>query len=126
MIIGKDINEKYDVFVQFIQTYEGVEGDSASVSVATAIISALSNNPINQSFAMTGSLSVRGEVLPVGGVTNKIEAAISAGISDVIVPFSNKDDIVLDRAQIKKINIHYAKNIEDVLNLALKKKIKWK
>ena len=123
---GKDINEKYDVFVQFIQTYEGVEGDSASVSVATAIISALTNNPINQSFAMTGSLSVRGEVLPVGGVTNKIEAAISAGISDVIVPFSNKDDIVLDKSQIKKINIHYAKNIEDVLNLALKKKIKWK
>ena len=123
---GKDINEKYDVFVQFIQTYEGVEGDSASVSVATAIISALTKNPVDQSFAMTGSLSVRGEVLPVGGVTNKIEAAIAAGLKDVIVPLSNKEDIVLDKKQLKKINIHYAQNIGDVLKLALKKKIKWK
>ena len=75
---GKDIKEKYDIFVQFIQTHEGVEGDSASIAVATAIISALQKIPIKQDTAMTGSLSVRGEVLAVGGVSAKIEAAIDA------------------------------------------------
>ncbi|HLC32994.1 MAG TPA: ATP-dependent protease LonB, partial [Candidatus Nanoarchaeia archaeon] len=56
-----------DIYVQFLQTYEGVEGDSASIAVATAIISALQEVPIRQDTAMTGSLSVRGEVLPIGG-----------------------------------------------------------
>ena len=84
---GEDIKEKYDIFVQFIQTTDsGVEGDSASIAVATAIISALKKIPIKQNFAMTGSLSVRGEVLAIGGVTSKIEAAIEAGIEKVIIP----------------------------------------
>jgi ATP-dependent Lon protease len=73
--MGKDI-ANYDMHVQFLQI-EGVEGDSASISVAVSIISAMENLPIDQSIAMTGSLSVRGEVLPVGGVTNKVEAAIA-------------------------------------------------
>ena len=65
---GEDIS-KYDIHVQFIGTYEGVEGDSASVSIATAVISALENAEVDQTVALTGSLSVRGQVLPVGGVT---------------------------------------------------------
>jgi Lon-like ATP-dependent protease len=77
---GEDIKGKYDIYVQFLQTYEGVEGDSASIAVATSIISALKQIPIKQDYAMTGSLSVRGEVLPVGGVSTKVEAAINAGI----------------------------------------------
>ena len=76
--MGRDI-ANYDMHVQFVQI-EGVEGDSASISVAVSIISAMENIPIDQSVAMTGSLSVRGEVLPVGGVTSKVEAAIDAGI----------------------------------------------
>jgi Lon-like ATP-dependent protease len=57
----------HDIHIQFLQAYEGVEGDSASVSVATAVVSALENIPVDQSVALTGSLSVRGDVLPVGG-----------------------------------------------------------
>src|SRR3989338_6515397 len=83
-----DIKEM-DIYVQFLQTYEGVEGDSASIAVATAIISALEEVPIRQDTAMTGSLSVRGEVLPIGGVSAKVEAAIEAGIKRIIVPKSN-------------------------------------
>ena len=75
----------YDIHVQFLQTYEGVEGDSASVSVAVAVISALEGMPVNQEVAMTGSLSVRGDVLPVGGITNKVRAAIEAGMKYVII-----------------------------------------
>ncbi|NUN11301.1 ATP-dependent protease LonB [Candidatus Micrarchaeota archaeon] len=116
---GKDTSS-YDIHIQFLQTYEGVEGDSASVSVATAVISAIEDAPIDQSIALTGSLSVRGEVLPVGGVTQKVEAAIEAGVKTVIVPYANKDDIVLNDEKLKKIKIITAKRFYDVLKNALK------
>ncbi len=115
---GKDISD-LDIHIQFIGTYEGVEGDSASVSIATAVISAIENIPIDQSVAMTGSLSVRGAVLPVGGVTAKVEAAIEAGMKRVIVPASNFEDIVLDQLHIDKIEIIPVATISDVWENAL-------
>lgn len=111
----------YDIHIQFLQTYEGIEGDSASVSVSTAVISALEKIPIDQTVAMTGSLSVKGEVLPVGGISEKIEAAIDAGAKKVIIPYSNKDDIVLDKKKLGKVEIITAKNLCDVLSNSLKK-----
>ncbi len=116
---GEDIKETRDIFVQFLQTYEGVEGDSASIAVATAIISALKNVPIKQDVAMTGSLSVRGEVLPVGGVSSKVEAAIEAGIKTVIVPKANLQDIVLDKLTLSKVTLIPVTSIEEVLDYAL-------
>ncbi len=116
--LGKDTSN-YDMHVQFLQTYEGVEGDSASISVATAVISALENAPIDQSVAMTGSLSVRGDVLPVGGVTQKVEAAIDSGITKVILPEANAADLVLEEEAAKKIEIIKAKNLYDVLEHSL-------
>jgi len=122
-IIKKSFNQdlkKYDVYVQFLQTFEGVEGDSASIAVATAIISALKNKAVRQDTAMTGSLSVRGEVLPIGCVTQKVEAAIEAGLKQVIVPEANMRDIVLSNGANKKIKIIPVKNIKEVLKHALK------
>lgn len=116
---GTDISN-YDIHVQFLQTYEGVEGDSASVSVATAVVSAMEGIPVNLGVAMTGSISIRGEVLPVGGVTQKAEAAIEAGAKILIVPESNKDDIFLSPDMRKKIEIRTAKDLTDVLEHALK------
>lgn len=116
---GEDISDKYDIYVQFLQTYEGVEGDSASIAVATTIISALKKLPIRQDLAMTGSLSVRGEVLPIGGVTSKVEAAIEAGLKAVIVPKSNLKDIVLSKEQLDKIKVIAVENIIEVLENAL-------
>ncbi len=116
---GEDIKETYDIYVQFLQTYEGVEGDSASIAVATSIISALKKIPVKQDTAMTGSLSVRGEVLPIGGVSAKVEAAIEAGIKNVIVPESNMRDIVVDKKQLRKVKIIPVKRIEDVLRESL-------
>lgn len=112
---GEDIKETHDIYVQFLQTYEGVEGDSASIAVATTIISALKNIPIKQEYAMTGSLSVRGEVLPIGGVSAKIEAAIATGIKKVIVPKSNVQDIVIDKDKLAKIKIIPVETITEVL-----------
>ncbi len=116
---GEDIKEKYDIFVQFLQTYEGVEGDSASVSVAVAMISAFKNIKVDQSVAMTGSLTVRGEVLPIGGVTQKIEAAIDAGLKRVIIPKANKNDVLLEKKYEGKIEIITADNLVDVLRYSL-------
>jgi ATP-dependent Lon protease len=119
---GDNINKEKDIHVQFLQTYEGVEGDSASIAVATAIISALKKLPIKQNYAMTGSLSVRGDVLPIGGVSAKVEAAIEAGLTHVIVPQSNLQDIVLDKTGMHAIKIIPVDTIIDVL----KEAIEWK
>ena len=117
---GKDVS-KYDLHIQFLQTYEGVEGDSASISVATAVISALEGIPIKQNLAMTGSLSVRGEVLPVAGITAKIQAAIKAGFSEVIIPKANLEDVVLGKKELQNIKIIPVSTLSDVLSNAFEK-----
>lgn len=116
---GEDIKEKYDIYVQFLQTHEGVEGDSASIAVATAIISALKKIPIRQDTAMTGSLSVRGDVLAVGGVNSKVEAAIEAGLKQVVIPKANEKDISLPEEKKAKIKIIPVTNIKEVLQHTL-------
>ncbi|MCK4929412.1 MAG: ATP-dependent protease LonB, partial [Methanosarcinales archaeon] len=104
---------------QFIGTYEGVEGDSASISIATAVLSAFENIPVDQTVAMTGSLSVRGDVLPVGGVTYKIEAAAQAGIKTIIIPRSNMGDVMIEDEFKGKIEIIPVSNISEVLERSM-------
>jgi len=116
--LGEDITKR-DVHIQFIGTYEGVEGDSASISIATAVISALEGVPVKQSVAMTGSLSVRGDVMPVGGVTQKIEAAAKAGIKMVLIPKSNMGDVLIDEATRSMIEIIPVANMSEVFEYAM-------
>src|SRR3989338_879097 len=112
----EDIKEKYDIFIQFLYTAgSGVEGDSASIAVATAIVSALKKIQVRQDTAMTGSLSIRGEVLPIGGVTAKVEAAIETGLKRVIIPKTNYNDLVLSKEQLSKIEIIPVENFAQVL-----------
>ncbi|MDK2974342.1 MAG: ATP-dependent Lon protease [Methanofollis sp.] len=115
---GRDIRNM-DVHVQFIGTYSGVEGDSASISVATAVISAIEAIPVRQDVAMTGSLSVRGDVLPIGGVTYKIEAAVKAGIRTVIIPKANVGDVLIEDRYRSMVEIIPVAHIEEVLEVAL-------
>jgi Lon-like ATP-dependent protease len=115
---GKDVRN-IDIHIQFIGTYMGVEGDSASVSVATAVVSAIEGIPVRQDLAMTGSLSVRGDVLPVGGVTYKIEAAAKAGIKTILIPRMNMGDVLIEERFKPMVTIVPVDNIEDVLKLAL-------
>ncbi|MBP7410609.1 MAG: ATP-dependent protease LonB [Methanoculleus sp.] len=115
---GKDIRNM-DIHIQFIGTYGGVEGDSASVTVATAVISAIENIPVRQDVAMTGSLSVRGDVLPIGGVTYKIEAAAKAGIKRVIIPRSNLEDVLIEDRYRTMVEVVPVDHIEEVLQNAL-------
>jgi len=115
----EDISEK-DIHIQFVQVGEGgVDGDSASITVATAVISALEDIPIAQDVAMTGSLSVRGDVLPVGGVTHKIEAAAKTGLDEVIIPRANEQDVMIEEEYEEMIEIIPVSHISEVLEVAL-------
>jgi len=116
--IGKDIS-KHDIHIQFIGTYEGVEGDSASISVITAIISAMEGIPVRQDVAMTGSLSIRGTVLPIGGATAKIEAAAQVGIKTILIPKSNMQDVLIENKFKDKIKIVPVATLPEVIEHAL-------
>tara|TARA_B100000767_G_scaffold266617_1_gene284227 strand:+ start:6918 stop:8984 length:2067 start_codon:yes stop_codon:yes gene_type:complete len=116
-LTGKDISD-YDIHIQFVDTH-GVDGDSASITIATAIISALENIPIRQDLAMTGSLSVRGEVLPIGGVTAKIEAAARSGIKTIVVPRANMQDVLLDEKYEVMVEVIPVDTLDEVMEIAL-------
>ncbi|MGM0592453.1 MAG: ATP-dependent protease LonB [Halobacteriota archaeon] len=114
----EDISEQ-DIHIQYVMSYEGVEGDSASVTMATAVISALEDVGVAQDLAMTGSLSVRGDVLPVGGVTHKIEAAAKAGMKRVIIPAANLQDVMIEDEYKEQVEIIPVRHISEVLDVAL-------
>lgn len=116
--MGKDISD-HDIHIQFIGTYEGVEGDSASLSVITAVISALENVKVRQDTAITGSLSIRGNVLPVGGIAAKIEAAAEAGLKRVIIPKANIKDVLIDERYKDKIEIIPVETLREALEHVL-------
>ena len=116
--MGRDIS-KHDIHIQFIGTYEGVEGDSASISLITAVISAMENVYVRQDVAMTGSISIRGTVLPIGGVTAKIEAAAETGIKKVLIPKANLNDVLIEDKYKGKIEITPVETLSDVLENAL-------
>ena len=116
-LTGKDISD-YDIHIQFVDTH-GVDGDSASITIATAVISALEEIPIRQNLAMTGSLSVRGEVLPIGGVTAKIEAAASAGVKTVVIPRANMQDVLLDDKYVDIVEVIPVDSLDEVMEHAL-------
>ena len=107
-----------DIHIQYIGTYDGVEGDSASITMATVIISALEGIPIRQDLAMTGSLSVRGKVLPVGGVTAKLEAAAASGIKMALIPKDNGKDVMIETKCYKTMEVYTVQTLRDVFEYA--------
>ncbi len=86
------------------------------MSIAAAVISALEDAEVDQSIALTGSLSVRGQVLPVGGVTAKIEAAAEVGIRKVLIPEANMQDVLLESRYHGKIEVAPVATLKDVLD----------
>ena len=89
--------------------------------MATALVSLLTNRPIRPLTAMTGEITLSGDVLPIGGVKEKVLAAKRAGVHDVILPAENKTNVEEDLTpeQLENVNIHYVKSISEVLELAL-------
>ncbi len=112
-----DLSE-LDVHIEYVAAYNGVDGDSASVTMATVIISALENIPIRQDLAMTGSLNVRGTVMPIGGVTAKLEAAANSGIKVALIPKENEKDVMIDRKYYDMMEIYTMETLRDVFEYA--------
>jgi ATP-dependent Lon protease len=97
------------------------DGPSAGVTMATALVSLLSNRPVRPLTAMTGEITLSGNVLPIGGVKEKVLAAKRAGVVDIILPADNETNVKEDLTseQIENVRIHYVKTIPEVLELAL-------
>jgi len=97
------------------------DGPSAGVTMATALVSLLTNRPVRPLTAMTGEITLSGNVLPIGGVKEKVLAAKRAGVRDVILPAENKTNLEEDLTpeQLENIRVHYVKSIPEVLHLAL-------
>ncbi|AIZ56179.1 archaeal Lon protease [Candidatus Methanoplasma termitum] len=113
---SRSISE-YDIHLQYVGTH-GVEGDSASIAMATVILSAMEGIPIRQDLAMTGSLSVRGRVLPVGGVTAKLEAAAATGMKIALVPAANANDVMMENKYYRNMEVYSVENFYDVIEYA--------
>lgn len=126
--VGKENHIKADVFKEndfHLHIPEGAvpkDGPSAGVTMATALFSAITGKKVRSDLAMTGEITLRGRVLPVGGLKEKILAAKMAGIKEVLVPFENKKDIEEIPQEIKDgLVITHVKNMKEVLKYALLK-----
>ena len=96
------------------------DGPSAGVAMATALVSALTGIPVRSSVAMTGEVTLRGRVLPIGGLREKLLAAVRAGVDRVVLPKANREDLFDVPADIKgALKIDYAETVDDVLRVAL-------
>lgn len=99
------------------------DGPSAGITVATALVSLLTGRPVNRRVAMTGEITLRGDVLPIGGVKEKVLAARTAGIRTVVMPRLNRRDVEELAADLRKgLTFHFVEHLDEVLELALRKK----
>ena len=102
------------------------DGPSAGITIATALVSAFTKRKVRNNIAMTGEITLRGKVLPVGGIKEKILAAKRAGITDIIISEENRKNIEeIKPVYLKGLKFHYVKDITEVIDLALlKEKVK--
>ncbi len=117
-----DYHQKADVHVHVPEGATPKDGPSAGIGMCTALVSALTKIPVRASVAMTGEITLRGEVLPIGGLKEKLLAAQRGGIETVLIPSENEKDLVEIPANIKdKLDIRPVKWIDEVLEIALEK-----
>jgi len=112
--------ENYDVHVHLPEGATPKEGPSAGIALATAIISTFTERAVRSDYAMTGEITLRGRVLPVGGVREKVLAAHRAKIKNVILPAQNRKDLQdISPRTLRELNIHFVENMQEVLDLVL-------
>ena len=121
--IAEDFYQKCDLHIHLPEGATPKDGPSAGVGICTAMVSALTGIPVRADVAMTGEITLRGEVLPIGGLKEKLLAAQRGGIKTVLIPEENTKDLVDIPDNVKnKLDIHPVKWIDQVLELALEHK----
>jgi ATP-dependent Lon protease len=122
--INEDDFNNYDLHIHIPEGAIPKDGPSAGITLATAMVSALSLRPIRKDVAMTGEITLRGNVLPVGGIKEKVLAARRARVSTIILPAQNKRDLdELPKEPFKDIRFVYVDNMRQVFREALKEKV---
>ena len=120
LLINPEIFEKTDLHVHVPEGAVPKDGPSAGVAMMTALTSVLTGIPVKASVAMTGEITLRGRVLPIGGLREKLLAAVRAGISTVILPLKNKDDLFDVPESVRSaLDIRFVENADEVLREAL-------
>lgn len=118
--IDSRIFENWNIHVHVPEGATPKDGPSAGITIATSLASALTQRKVREKLAMTGEITLRGKVLPVGGIKEKILAAKRAGITDIIISKENKKDIEdIPAIYIKQLTFHYVENVMEVLDYAL-------
>ena len=118
--LDPDFNENTDIHIHVPAGAIPKDGPSAGVSMVTSLVSLLSGIPVKEKVAMTGEITLRGNVLPIGGVKEKVTAAHRAGIKEVILPDHNRKDLEdVPKHVAKDLKFHFAKEINDVLKVAV-------
>jgi ATP-dependent Lon protease len=121
--LDEDFTRKQDVHIHVPAGGIPKDGPSAGITMATALVSLMTDRPVRPLTAMTGELTLSGNVLPIGGVKEKFLAAKRAGVRDIIFPADNKLNVDEDltKEQRDGVNIHFVKTLDDVLEIALPK-----
>jgi ATP-dependent Lon protease len=118
--IAKDFHEKYDIHIHMPEGATPKDGPSAGIGLCTAIVSVLTGIPARADVAMTGEITLRGQVLPIGGLKEKLLAAHRGGVKEVLIPSENVRDLKEIPENIKgDLVIHPVKWIDEVLDIAL-------
>ena len=119
------IFEKKDFHIHVPEGATPKDGPSAGIAMVTSIVSSITGVPVDRNIAMTGEVTLRGHVLPIGGLKEKLLAAHRAGIKRVIIPEDNKKDLEeMPKKVIDDIQIHTVKSVDEVLKIALTKELK--
>lgn len=118
--IDMRIFENYNIHIHVPEGAVPKDGPSAGITIATSIASAITQRKVRNKVAMTGEITLRGKVLPVGGIREKILAAKRAGITDIILCEDNEKDITeIPEAYLQGLQFHYVQTVTDVWNIAL-------
>ena len=118
--IDDELFEKYQLHIHVPEGAIPKDGPSAGITMATSIASAFTRRKIRPCLAMTGEITLRGKVLPVGGIKEKILAAKRAGITDIVLSGDNRKDIAeIDAIYVQGLTFHYVTTVMEVLNIAL-------